>query len=139
MYYKVRQCFIAIVIYESSAYYKLRQDVITIYDSLVIPILDDCYYNLRQVVQFTTTVITILRQVLQFTTLLQFTTKYTCIIIRKTRASVPGKIITSLPKRVQLTCVISVIAENKPHVHHKTYLHTTKVVTILIPSFHGLR
>ena len=59
MYYKVRQCFIAIVIYESSAYYKLRQDVITIYDSLVIPILDNCYYNLRQVVQFMTTVITI--------------------------------------------------------------------------------
>ena len=59
MYYKIRQCFIAILIYESSAYYELRQDVITIYDSLVIPILDNCYYNLRQVVQFMTTVITI--------------------------------------------------------------------------------
>ena len=41
-------------------------------------------------------------------------------------------------KRVQLTCVISVIAENKPHAHHKTHLDTPKVVTILIPSFHGL-
>ena len=42
---------------------------------------------------------------------------------------------TSLPnseKCDQLTCVISVIAENKP-AHHKTYLHTTKVVTILSP------
>ena len=38
-------------------------------------------------------------------------------------------------KRVQLTCIISVITENKPHAHHKTHLHTTKVITILIPSF----
>ena len=30
-------------------------------------------------------------------------------------------------------------AENKPHGHHETHLHTMKVVTILIPSFHGLR
>ena len=44
-----------------------------------------------------------------------------------------------MPKRVQLTCVISVIAENKPHVHHKTHLRTLKVITVLIPSFHGLR
>ena len=28
-------------------------------------------------------------------------------------------------------------AENKPHAHHESHLHTTKVVTILIPSFHG--
>ena len=28
---------------------------------------------------------------------------------------------------------------NKPHAYHKTHLHTMKVVTILIPSFHGLR
>ena len=34
---------------------------------------------------------------------------------------------------------MSVIAENKPHAHHETHFHTTKVVTILIPSFHGLR
>ena len=42
---------------------------------------------------------------------------------------------TSLPnskKCDQLTCVISVIAENKP-AHHETYLHTMKVVTILSP------
>ena len=45
-----------------------------------------------------------------------------------------GKI-TSLPnseKCDQLTCVISVIAENNP-AHHETYLHTTKVVMILSP------
>ena len=35
--------------------------------------------------------------------------------------------------------VISIIAENKPHAHHETHLHTMKVVTILNPSFHGLR
>ena len=73
-----------ITIHDSSAYYNLRQRVITIYDSLVITtrhrknskqcgivaidscftlllqfttdiaIYDDCYYNLRQVLQFTT-------------------------------------------------------------------------------------
>ena len=32
----------------------LRQRVITISDSLVITILDNCYYNLRQILQFTT-------------------------------------------------------------------------------------
>ena len=36
-------------------------------------------------------------------------------------------------------CFISVITENKPHAHHETHLHTMKVVTILIHSFHGLR
>ena len=48
-------------------YYNLRQlgllqittTFITIYDSLVITILDNCYYNLRQILQFTTIVITI--------------------------------------------------------------------------------
>ena len=35
--------------------------------------------------------------------------------------------------------VISVIAENKPHAHHETHLHKMTVVTILIPSFQGLR
>ena len=41
---------------------KFRQRVNTIYDSLVITILDNtkyCYFNLRQVLQLTTTVITI--------------------------------------------------------------------------------
>ena len=38
----------------------------------------------------------------------------------------------------KLTCVISVIAENKPHALHETDLHTMKAVTILIPSFYGL-
>ena len=52
---------IVITIHDSWAYYKLRRLVITIYDRLVITILDNCYYNLRQA--------------LQFTTLLQFTTK----------------------------------------------------------------
>ena len=39
----------------------------------------------------------------------------------------------------KLTCVISVIAENIPHAHHQTHFHMMKVVTILFPSFHGLR
>ena len=29
-------------------------------------------------------------------------------------------------KRVQLTCFISVIAENKPHAYHNTHLHTNE-------------
>ena len=48
-----------ITIHDSSAYNNLRQRVITIYDSLVITIRDNCYYNLRQILQFTTTIITI--------------------------------------------------------------------------------
>ena len=47
------------------------QRVNTIYDSLVITILDNtkhCYFNLRQVLQLTTTVSYNLPQVLQFTT-----------------------------------------------------------------------
>ena len=51
-YYKIPQC--VITIHDSSAYYKLRHRVITIYDSPVITILDNGYYNLRQVLQFTT-------------------------------------------------------------------------------------
>ena len=46
-----------------------------------------------------------------------------------------GKI-TSLPnsqKRDQLTYVISVIAEYKPHAHHETRLHTTKPSRFLSP------
>ena len=50
-YYKARQCVIGI--HDSSAYCNLRQRVITICDSLVITILDNCYYNLRQILQFT--------------------------------------------------------------------------------------
>ena len=42
-------------------------------------------------------------------------------------------------KRHQLTCVNSVITENQPHAHHESHLHTMNVVTILIPSSHGLR
>ena len=41
-----------ITIHDSSAYYNLRQRVITIYDILVITILDNCYYNLPQILQF---------------------------------------------------------------------------------------
>ena len=51
-YYQINKC--VITIYDSFAYYKLRQRVITIYDSAVITILDNCYYNLQQVLQFTT-------------------------------------------------------------------------------------
>ena len=57
-----------------------------------------------------------------------------CIITRKSRASIRGNYVIA-----KLTCVISVIAENKPHAYHKTHLHTLKIITILIPSFHGLR
>ena len=42
-------------------------------------------------------------------------------------------------ERDQLNAHISVIAATKPHAHHETHLHTMKVVTILIPSYHGLR
>ena len=52
VYYKINKC--VITIFDSFAYYKLRQRVITIYDSAVITILDNCYYNLQQVLQFTT-------------------------------------------------------------------------------------
>ena len=48
-------------------------------------------------------------------------------------------IIARQRKRGQLTCVISVIAENKPLDHHETHLHKMKVVMILIPSFYCLR
>ena len=51
-YYKIPQC--VIIIHDSSTYYKLRKCVITIYYSPVITILDNSYYNLRQVLQFTT-------------------------------------------------------------------------------------
>ena len=40
--------------HNSSTYLKLRQSVIAIYESLVITVLVNCYYNLRQVLQFTT-------------------------------------------------------------------------------------
>ena len=60
-----------ITIHDRSAYYNLRKRVITIYYSLVITILDNCYYNqydryynLRQLL-------------LQFKILLQFTTEQT--------------------------------------------------------------
>ena len=52
-----------IIIYDSSDYYKSRQRVITIYDRYLITNHDNCYYNLRET--------------LQFTTLLQFTTVHT--------------------------------------------------------------
>ena len=72
-YYKIRQS--VVTIYDSSDYYFLRQHVITIYDGYIITIHDTCYNISRQVLQFTTSVITIhdryynSRQVwLQFTT-----------------------------------------------------------------------
>ena len=56
-YYKIRQS--VVTIYDSSDYYILRQHVITIYDGYVITIHDTCYNISRQVLQFTTSVITI--------------------------------------------------------------------------------
>ena len=43
-----------ITIYDSSDYYRSRQQVITIYDRYVITNHDNCYYNLPQVLQFKT-------------------------------------------------------------------------------------
>ena len=43
-----------ITIHDGSDYYILRQHVITIYDGYVITIHNNCYYNSRQVLQFTT-------------------------------------------------------------------------------------
>ena len=107
---KTWQC--VITIHESSAYYNLRQRVITIYDSLVITtrhrknskqcgmvainscftlllqfttdiaIYDDCYYNLRQV--------------LQFTTLLQFTTEQSALNVTPGKKYSSGSINTDL-------------------------------------------
>ena len=56
-YYKTRQS--VITIYDSLDYYILPQHVITIYDGYVITIHDTCYYISRQVLQYTTSVITI--------------------------------------------------------------------------------
>jgi len=56
-YYKIRQG--VVTIYDSSDYYTSRQHVITIYDRCVITIHDTCYYISRQVLQNTTSVITI--------------------------------------------------------------------------------
>ena len=49
-----------------------------------------------------------------------------CIITRKSRASIPGKL---------HQCQTSVIAENIPHADHETHLRTVKDATILIPQF----
>lgn len=56
-YYKKRQS--VIIIYDSSDYYILRQHVITIYNGYVITIHGTCYCISRQVLQFTTSVVTI--------------------------------------------------------------------------------
>ena len=54
---KIKQYVIAI--HDSSAYYKLRQRVITIYHNLAITTFGNCYYNLRRLLlQFTTGVTT---------------------------------------------------------------------------------
>ena len=74
-HYKIRQC--VITIHDSSAYYNLRQRAIIIYDSLVIAILDNCYYNFRQIYTIYDYCYYNLRQVLQLTTLLQLTTEHT--------------------------------------------------------------
>ena len=55
---------------------------------------------------------------------------YACIITRKFKG-LDSREITSLQeiKNVMKTWrVISIIAENKPHAHHKTHLHTMKVL-----------
>ena len=56
-YYKIRLS--VVTIYDSLDYYTSRQHVITIYDWCVIKIHDTCYYISRQVLQYTTSVITI--------------------------------------------------------------------------------
>ena len=43
-------------------------------------------------------------------------------------------IISKQRKRFQLSRVLSVIAENKSHAHHKAHLHTMKAVSILTIS-----
>ena len=55
--YKIRQR--VVTIYDSLHYYTSRQHVITIYDRSVITIHDTCYYISGQVLQYTTSVITI--------------------------------------------------------------------------------
>ena len=55
--YKIRQS--VVTIYDSLDYYTSRQYVITIYDRCVITIHDTCYNISRQVLRFTTSVITI--------------------------------------------------------------------------------
>ena len=40
-----------LTIHDSSDYYKLREQVITIHDRYVIAIHDNCYYNSRRVLQ----------------------------------------------------------------------------------------
>ena len=56
-YYKIRQS--VVTIYDSLDCYTSRQHVITIYDRCDITIHDTCYYISRQVLQSTTSVITI--------------------------------------------------------------------------------
>ena len=56
-YYKIRQS--VVTIYDSLDYYTSRQHVITIYDRCDITIHDTCCYISGQVLQFTTSVITI--------------------------------------------------------------------------------
>ena len=57
-----------------------------------------------------------------------------CIITRKSRASIGGKL-----RHFQTYMRHFSHRRNKLHSHHKTHFHAMKVVTILIPSFHGLR
>ena len=56
-YYKIRQS--VVTIYDSLHYYTSQQHVITIYDRCVITIHDTCYYISLQVLQYMTSVITI--------------------------------------------------------------------------------
>ena len=70
-----------------------------------------------------------------------FTLKYACIITQKSRASIRGIVnhFQTAKKIVIKLCVHFSHHHNKPHAHHETHLHIMKVVTILIPSFQGLR
>ena len=62
---------------------------------------------------------------------------YACIITRNSRLGIDLREITSLPeiKNIMRTWhIIPIFTQNKPHAHHKTHLHTTKVFNTLTVS-----
>ena len=65
---------------------------------------------------------------------------YACINTRKFKG-LDSREITSLPENKKWFTwhVISIIAENKPHAHHKTHLHTMKVYNTRPSQFWWLR
>ena len=72
----------------------------------------------------------------------KFAFQYASMKTQKSRVLIREKITSLLRKiteRESTTRITSIIAENKPYAHHESHLHTMKVVTVLIPSFRGLR